>query len=64
MLQPQKKVPWMVEMTVLKFSNFPLANVLLLNPLSLMSASLNSMFTSKGYHVFITTNIHVNRMAR
>jgi len=60
----RKKVPWMVEMTVLKFSNFLPANVLLSNTLSLMSASLNSIFTSKGYHVFITTNICVNRIAR
>ena len=60
----RKKVPWLVEMAALKFSNFLPANVLLLNPLSQMSANLNSRFTSKGYHVFITTNIHVNRMAR
>jgi hypothetical protein len=65
MLQPQKKkVPWMVEMTVIKASHFLPANILLSNPLSIMSASLKSMLTSKGYHVFITTNIHMNRMAR
>jgi len=49
----RKNVPWTVEMTVLMFSNFLPANILLLNQLSLMSDGLNNMFTSKGYHVIM-----------
>jgi hypothetical protein len=56
--------PMEVEVTVFEALHFVSANVLLLNPLCLMSASPKSMFTNKGYLVFITTNIHVNGMAR
>jgi hypothetical protein len=64
MLQSQKEVPWIVEMTMFKASQFLPAHILLSNLLLLMSASLKGMLTSEYYCVFIATNIHVNRMVR
>jgi hypothetical protein len=54
MLRPQKEVPWMVGMTVLKVYRTVLAPVFPYSPYDYYQPAL-----SKFYHVAVTANIHL-----
>ena len=54
MLRPQKVIPWLVEVTALKF---PLFFLLLYFPQASFAAAQITCHSSKGYHMVITTNV-------